>query len=79
VEAVGVGQLLDAGGGVLAAAEQLAGAGVDQIRPAVRPLHEDDAGRQVIDQGAEHRRGAAEIVGQGAPLGHVGDDALPAG
>ena len=70
--------MLQAGGGVLAPAEQLAGAGVDEDRLAGRPLDEEDAGRQVGHQGVEHARGAAQVDGQRALFGDVGDDAFPA-
>ena len=70
--------MFDGGRHILALAEQLAGAGVDQDGPAQLALHEEDACRQVADQGLKHVGGPAQVIGQVALLGDFGDHSLPA-
>ncbi len=78
VQAVDLAEMFQPGRHVLALAEQLARAGVDQDRMAVRTLHEEDAGRQIADQGVQHARGAPQVVGQCSLRRDVGQHALPA-
>ena len=75
---VDLGQVFESRRRVFALPQQLPGAGVDEDRQAARPVDEEDAGRQVADEGVEHVRRPAEVVGEGALLGDVGHDPLPA-
>ena len=78
VQPIDARQVDEAGRQVLALAEELASAGVDQDRLPDRPLHEEDARRHVGDQRLEHPRDPAILLLQRPLLGDVLGHAVPA-
>ena len=58
----GAAEMGQSGGEILALAQELASAGVDQDRIPLRRLHEIDAGRQVGDEHLQHVGHLAKVL-----------------